>query len=100
MDQLENAELASLARRTERAANAQRILGEDKFPRLTFYTPILTIPVGYYFVQSVDGPFTLKALLVIGLACAVVSLTEVWTLRRRLEAAIELIKLSESGKIN
>ena len=79
--------------RANRKATAYRILNEDSRPRfLTAMTAVIVTSLNVMLLPY-EAPLLVKILIMLGVAGFLFNGVENWLCRRRLEAAIELLKL-------
>jgi hypothetical protein len=53
---------------------------------------VVVIAVSIYVLSTFEAPLGAKVFIAIGFGAAVINSLELWSVRRRLEAAIELLK--------
>ncbi len=93
--QVSTSEAELLLRRADRRTRALSVLNGNAVPRFIHIVSAASVAFGVFTLSTFEAPLGVKILIAVGFGCAVVGAIEQWSLRRRLEAAIELIKALE-----
>jgi energy-converting hydrogenase Eha subunit A len=99
-EQIGEIEASLLLRNVKDIGKAKKILSESKYPKFaSFVIPTVAVGLTPYVTDGLQGSIWLKA-TIIGTFCGLLgAIVEQWSVRRRLEAAIQLL-LSYEERMN
>lgn len=81
-------------------AHAKAVLNRPSSSVPTFLVTMLIAGLGVYLqgIDQFDAPMWVSVLLILGVSCSVANMMDLWTTRRRLDAAITLLQQQQDSK--
>lgn len=97
---IQNEIAQSILAKEKRRADARAVLNRPHSAVPTSLVTLFSVALGVYLLssQKFEAPMWLEILLVGCASCTVTNMVELWTTRRRLEAAIVLLQEQNSDR--
>jgi hypothetical protein len=90
----------SILANEKRKAHAKAVLNRPSSSVPTLIVTMLIVGLGVYLqgVDQFEAPMWVSVLLIVGASCSAANMMDLWTTRRRLDAAIVLLQQPEDSK--
>lgn len=96
--QITELEARKLLEKEGRRSRAKALLDRRASISMTALVPSIATGIALYCMGDFAAPLSVKVLITVSFASAIVSQVESWQSQRRLEAAIELLRQADSGR--